>query len=426
MNVRKFLINIIEDAIAFLLIVGNYSMIERDNAIGISEIMLTCCVCALSILLPFFYGATIYIKKHYIGYLFAAMVLSIGMIAAPGANITLGLMKWMLPLLSFSICVMMIPDSRTIWLKFADIVYLLAVVSLFLYLFGSIFHFIQPTGTATYLYNFVYKRCDTYFRLLYEAQRIQNSSLLSIVRYRNCGIFIEAPMYNLVLCLAMVAEITFSQKPRKRVLAVLAVTILSTFSTTGLIFLVLIGFMYLLFLDAGNMIKVIKFFIIPFVFVASCYLAYYLIQSKTQSLAGANSYSIRTDHIVASLKMLMDRPLFGFGFGNSDAFYKYVGYEQGFSVGLPALLGRNGLLAFSIYIIPFINCIRVSVRKSRRDLFFLIGTFALFFMTASVYKTVFLFLVANQIFWKDGNAENYMMQEKNEKASQIIKWCAFR
>lgn len=402
----KLLINKIESLLEYLLLViiifGNYSMVERDTMYNISETTLSLVFCAICMLLMIIKLLQDFrkVKKANIYSVILILLISIGMVLIPRYNIDSGFFKWIIPIFACAVYFLTNKNTKIIWTKYVNVVLIFAIISLILYISGSMLHLISPTRVATFLYDQRYRTCNTYFGLQYESQAIQGTDFFSTV-YRNCGIFIESPMYNIILCIAFAAELSFRKKPRKIPLVILVITILSTYSTTGVLFLVFILVLRVITAGKGRQVQTLKILILPLGLLLMFYFALSLIEAKTKSLGGSISYSVRYDHIIACLKMWIDKPLFGHGYGNTDAFYNYTKYQQGLSVGLPALLGRNGLLIFLTYFVPFLKRIIYSFRKSRKQLYFWVGTFFCFFMTASIYKTIFIFLLCSQLLWNE-------------------------
>ncbi|MBR3268358.1 MAG: O-antigen ligase family protein [Oscillospiraceae bacterium] len=409
-----------EYLLVLIVIINNYTMFQRDVYYNFSESRL-CLVfsflCIGIVFLRCMSGAIRFNSK----YLLAIIMLtgfSFLTTIVPGGQFIPGTVKWSIPFMTCSFFCACHEDTKTLWARFANVMFIIASLSLFLFISGTILQIIPPTRSAKFLYDGDYVRANTYYNFQYEAQRVQGAGFFGI-QYRNCCFFIEAPMYNLMLCLAFAAEAGLRKKPRIVVLAVLAASILSTFSTTGILFLMAMIVLYLWNTGKAPIIRFLKIAMIPAAIGTAAYIAYYLIQTKQNTSAGGESFSVRLDHLVACLKMFIHRPLLGYGFGNSDAFYAYTKYKQGFSIGLPAFLGFTGLPLFLLYLLPFINRVITSLRNNRAELLFWIGTFICFFLTASVYKLIFLFLMCTQIMWKDDSSGKNVLYSKIQEALKI-------
>lgn len=401
LNIYKIIENVLGYSIVLVTIMGTYSMIERDQVYDISEILMTEILCLLCFLMSFFLLIKSYskISKKNIRVFIFTTLISVGCVLIPGVRISAGIIKWVVPIIAFSCLFMLYKNTKRIWRIFGNVMILLASVSLILYLSGTVLHIINPTRTAVYLYNDAYRSCATYFGIQYEAQSVQGLNVLNIA-YRNCGFFIEAPMFNILLCIAFAAELSFQDKPRSVALIILGVTIITTFSTTGILFLVLMAAIRIFIAGDAKKMHIVKILIVPILLLLLIYIFVITIENKTQTESGSGSYSVRMDHLIAFLKMWRDRPLFGYGFENTEDFYKYTQYKQGFSVGLPALLGRSGIFMFGIYILPWIKRVLYAVRFQKKELFFWIGTIFCLFMTAVTYKTIMILILCSQLFWK--------------------------
>ena len=381
--------------------VNNYTMIERDTFFHFPEfvqVLMFGFACASLILLNLLQGVS-QPKAAILAGASLIILISIENTVVPGSPFIQGLLKWFMPIAACSLLCLTVKDTKEIWLRFVNVVFLFAVAALVLYIFGSILHIIPPTRQVSFLYFKEYKRCKSYFNLFYESQEMQTGMLG--IAYRNTGIFIEAPMYNLVLCIAFAAEMSFSKVPRKIVLLVLGASILSTFTSTGIIFLLLMALIYIWNSGDSKLGKVLKVGIVPAAIVAVYIMIKSVLAEKLNSAAGSGSMSVRTDHLKASIQMFLHNPIIGYGFGNSEAFYQYTKIDQGLSIGLPALLGRNGLPIFLMYLVPFIARILDSLKREKKQLYFWVGTFFCFVVTASIYKLIFILLLCTQLLWTE-------------------------
>jgi len=396
-----------EYLLVFIVIINNYTMFERDTLYGISEsrmCFIFSMLCVGITVLYFIIRDLRFNVKNTSGIVLMTLFSFITTVV-PGGVFIPGIVKWVVPFFTFSFVCLCQKDTKDIWIKFADVVCAIAALSLILYISGTVLHLISPSRMARFLYDSRYARANTYFNFQYEAQHVQGDSFMGI-EYRNCCFFIEAPMYNLMLCIGFAAEAAFRDKPRRIVLAIIGVSILTTFSTTGILFLMLMFVIYLWNTGNTQIIKYLKLAMIPIAAIAVVVLAMKLIESKQESAAGGESFSVRLDHLIASVKMWIHNPILGYGFDNPDAFYRFAKYKQGFSVGLPAFLGRTGLPMFLLYLVPFILRVYNSMHRNRRELFFWAGTFLCFLLTASVYKLIFLFLICTQFIWNEDKNNN--------------------
>ena len=121
--------------------------------------------------------------------------------------------------------------------RFVDLLCLLSVVSLVFWYLGVIAKVIQPNMHIPISWgNFTY--ADGFFGVHYAFQ-LDTTFFPDAYIYRNSGIFAEAPMFNLWLDIALAIEIFLKPKASWLRIIILAVTVFTTLSVTGILFLVL-------------------------------------------------------------------------------------------------------------------------------------------------------------------------------------------
>lgn len=277
--------------------------------------------------------------------------------------------------------------SNGVLQAFSNIVFILAGISLVLYVFGPLLGIISPTGR--YAFHWAYNRsCNTYFNLLYESQNYGYS-----IFTRNCGIFAEAPMYNMVLCISLAYELFLSKKTSLLKQVVLSVAVISTLTTTGLICILLIGLLKYMLLLSGKRGFTIGKVVLPVVVVLVIIVALNLLEMKAGSTIGLNSTSTRSDHLSACLKAFFSHPFLGVGFNNEDAVLALSQYKVGISVGLAYLLATGGIFLILPYIVISVNIVKATLaRKDYGYLAFFITYLILFFLTAITYRPLMIFL----------------------------------
>lgn len=397
-NIINSIYSILEYVIVAATILLNYSMFMRDTKYNFPESLLFLAFIAACFAFAFLRLATTKVrvlKSQLIG-LFIVFVSSFLSVLVPGKNMILGIAQFTAP---FTMCALFFcfsDDTKRFWNKFVNIMTIMAAVSLILYASGTVLGIISPTGVASFRYDGAYKTCNTYFHIQYEAQGIQGGELFGI-RYRNTGFFIESPMYNVLLCFAMGAELSFRERARKAVVILLSITILTTIATTGIVFLIVIMIVRILISGGSRQVQTVKYMIFPLLALIAVYVMLMIVDSKQQSSSGSHSVSVRFDHAMAFLKMWLDKPLFGHGYRETETFYNYTNYDLGYSVGLPALLGKCGGVVFAVYLIPWIRNILQAFRKNKRELYFFVGTFPVLLLTAVVYQPIIFVIICFQL-----------------------------
>lgn len=217
----------------------------------------------------------------------------------------------------------------------------------------------------------------------------QTTHLGRLIVPRNTGIFTEAPMYSLVLVFSL-AYYEFINKNKKSnvIRIILLVTIITTFSTTGYLSVVII-YTLKLFLYFYTKIKSIKksqkiACLILAILSAICCVS--LLSYKLNTGSG----SIRMDDYKACYKTWIEHGvILGAGYGNEQAIKKNMGdfrkYDKGLSNSIMVVLAEGGIMLLIVYIAPFISTLAMSIRKKRTGIICFALIIMLLFCTTSFY-----------------------------------------
>lgn len=291
-------------------------------------------------------------------------------------------------------CLALQKNRQCVWDAYVNVIIVIAVISLFFYLFGTIFHLVPETGTTSISWGtWDTSSVRTFFNLYYESQSMKISDTIRIMR--NCGIFSEAPMYNFVLCVALNIELFLKQHSNQWKCAIIIVTILTTLSTTGILFLVLTGVLYFLEYAYQKGIIVAHKKLFGIVLIISLLAMFGVIWAKTFSPSGTGSMNVRTDHLLACIKTWIANPLHGCGYLNSEAVLSVAEYKQGLSVGLPYLLACGGIVLSLVLLFPYIvNIFGAIKNKNFKEVCFETLFLMLYFFTAITGQPLFLFFIA--------------------------------
>lgn len=276
--------------------------------------------------------------------------------------------------------------------KLADIVVVLAAVSLFCYVFGTCLGILPGARETTYFWASETRTCTTYFHLYYEAQ---TADIFGLHLVRNCGIFTEAPGFAVFLITALATEVFLRQKPRIWRLILLCVTVVTTYSTKALLLAVAVfGLHYLITTPRTILWRRFKLVVVPVVCVAVAAVAVVLLKDKMNT----DSFYIRLDDLFASLKAWRTSPLFGTGYYNDDSIIAQFAYERpnnGLSMGLPVLLAQGGLFLTALYVSTAVGCtLRLRGYARRQMASFFIVYFALMFVSNIPFSFLAMLLLA--------------------------------
>ena len=248
--------------------------------------------------------------------------------------------------------------------KLFDVVVALAVVSLYYWIFGVMLEIIRPNSYILISWG------STHYAMGYDGlhfvTQLDTTFFPDEYIYRNSGIFAEAPMFNLWLDMALAGELFLTTRTSKLRVTVLTVTILTTMSTTGILFLGLCLVIHILrnfrSMDRTGRLLVLLggSILLPALGVVSIYTM--TLKSDTQS------YMMRLSDYVAGVKLWWDYPVLGAGFANLQTLMKYVYSPEGimgFSNSLTAVLGTGGLWMTLPYYVTMFGMLSARVTGDR-------------------------------------------------------------
>ena len=264
---------------------------------------------------------------------------------------------------------------------YTDIMTILGIISLFFWIFGSALHIISPDTSVLSnwsSFNGFANNVPSYHNLYFEIQ--QNNGI-----FRNSSIFAEAPMASLHFSLAFTIETLFRIKDKRHYfrICILFLSVLSTFSSTGYIVLVLIMMYKVLF---SNIIGRLKPIIIIVLLVIGVTLVGYIFSLKLDTESG----SIRLDDYKAAFSAWKDKPLLGWGFSSTEIrnyMSLWRGYNLGFSSTGVDIMAHNGIYGIIPYIIFLLHGIKRNLNKKNMLFFILI---VLFLMLTTLFTNTFL------------------------------------
>lgn len=277
--------------------------------------------------------------------------------------------------------------------SYEKIILFICIVSLFFYLFGSILGYIRSTGFiyTSWTNSTEFKKVPTYYNIYYETQ------YLEFVFFRipkNSAIFTEAPMCSLHFSIALLIELFLKKEYKISKCIILAVGIISTFSSTGLILLVLaLTIKYILISPKMKIFKLIKIITIPIIIVIAILASEYILMDKLSSLSG----STRLDDFRAGWKAWSNSPLFGNGYNAS--LVKYMSSfrlnNTGFSNSPMLILAYGGIYMLS----PYIYCIIFGFWNNLKQKKYFYVCFVAFFVylftvTVVPYQALTMYILA--------------------------------
>lgn len=295
--------------------------------------------------------------------------------------------------------------------KFRNIMVVLAAVSLFFWLFGSIFHVIPVTGIhiSNWMGNLNETEVKSYFGVYYEMQHIHFLGRITIIR--NVMVFNEAPMAAICLGIALMIEKLYLKNDGKVGEKILIVAMITTFSTSGyLVMLAVLLYCFLAKKPKNQVVYILKIFSIPVLFGVAIFLGIAVLVDKMDSLSG----TIRMDDYVSGIRAWRMNPLVGDGMGSVKAMKAarplWRQNSEGFSSAIIMILVQGGLYIASAYVLIFLHSIR-NFMKRNRDMLMFLGLFLFFLVTTVVpynYLTVAILC--------------FMLSQAEAKSVQKLDW----
>ena len=276
--------------------------------------------------------------------------------------------------------------SKILLLKYSNIVKYLAFISLIYWLSGSVFHIVSPTFMIPSNWSGELCLIPSYHGLYFETQQ---ANLFNFSIQRNSGIFNEGPMYNMILCTALLIELFVRERVSKWSVFLLVVTILTTFTTTGQIFLLL-----LLFFSIYKKYKKKRFIILcisPFVILALSFALETLMKDKEENAHA--SYNARKADIEACIRVGVENPILGVSLYHQR---KGINDDYGFSNSLFTIFAHGGVYTLLLYIgaLLFIPWRAYTRREYRGISLMLLFYFFLFTITISNYRYLTFFMIS--------------------------------
>lgn len=274
-------------------------------------------------------------------------------------------------------------------LKFSNIVVIEASISIFFWIFGTNLGMISPTMYVPNNWGFLNRLIPSYYNIYFETQEVA-------LGIRNSGIFNEGPMHNMILCIALSIECFMREKIRYVIVCIFVVAILSTQTTTGILFLAILPIVLYIFLKR----KKINFFSIvlaPFLIVLFLNFSTYIIDDKREYEGGNISVESRSYDIERCIEVGMENPILGVGLFRKSLERSYVRSKSqyGGSNSIFKAFAHGGAYTFTLYVVLFLFVpLYYYIRKQKNNwppvvlLFFIV-----FAITSSLYKILTFFFL---------------------------------
>lgn len=281
---------------------------------------------------------------------------------------------------------------------FSNVVLIIAIISLFFWVFGSLLNILPGRHLTTYWWADQNRITYTYFHLYYE-NPIQNRDSLIV---KNLGVFAEGPGYSSFLLYALLIEFGIKNTEKNKAnnrwkIIVMTIALLSSFSTKGIIAVMLIYFLdYMTGRNKKKSSVRIKIIIGGILLILLIIAVRIILVDKMDT----GSWIYRTDDLQAEFKAWMNHPLFGNGYDNVDSIVQYHKVwrdNQGLSMGIPIILAYGGIVFLGFYIYAIINSYKGIFFTNNRKVWIITIALLLYnlVISNSGYSDIYIFLLAS-------------------------------
>lgn len=302
----------------------------------------------------------------------------------------------------------------SLFIRYSNVMIIIAVLSLVMWGLCSMLKIIPATALFPYEWSPNKNYIPTYWGIYFETQAI---APFGDIIWRNTGIFNEGPMFNMALCTAFIIEYFIRSSKSKPRLWILAVTIFTTFTTTGQLFL--IGMIIWSMIDKiGRKYQILLLFIFP-LFLYIGYIAAEILLVNKMETGGESSMEARTDDIEWCLEAGMEHPILGVGLILREGESLWNGMTLGRSNSLFTVFARGGLYTMTLYIGSLLLIPYLYYRKYKNPKWFY--TMACFFLIFTITISFSKYLTFLFMAWGLSNIDLKRWKTIEESPSQQHK-----
>lgn len=307
-------------------------------------------------------------------------------------------LQLVLSVIAISMIVFGTKDISGVLQYYRRTIIIIAAISLFFWIFGSMLSYLQPSGEIYSVWTGEgdHVLVKNYYYLYFQ---LQMSNIKHIDAVRNIAFFCEAPMAALHFSVAFLIEMFFRKRPSKINIALLVIATISTISITGYLVL-MAGFSakYLLSKPKQKLIHAIKVISIPVAIGLVVCVVLYLYNLKADTGSG---YA-RLNDFAVGYQVWKKHFLFGVGYGNYDEIKNMMplwrSSNTGFSNSIMLVVDYGGLYFGVAYLFSIVKGMIGAVKyKKYNNLSFLLIFTCIFIVTNIPFVYLTLFIVLAQL-----------------------------
>lgn len=243
--------------------------------------------------------------------------------------------------------------------RYVSVISVIAVISFVFWIFGSILGVLRPNGVLPYTWGSMQRSANSYFDIYFETQIEQ--TLFKV--WRNTAFFTEAPKYGLTLTIGFLLNHILVKN--KKIAVILFATIVSTFSFTAVIAVVMlysVEYSLGVFRDVLSKRAKVRTIIWPILAIIVIIAVSFFMGEKIDSSSGVG----RIGDFVICFGVGMMHPIFGWGFLDNEylnvvlhsaRLASGVGNTMGLSNSISQIFVDGGLFFILFYIRPIISLI---------------------------------------------------------------------
>ena len=268
----------------------------------------------------------------------------------------------------------------SLFFRYSNTMVVLAAVSIIMWLLCSILQIIPMTGMYPYNWGDKALFVPSYYNIYFETQGL---NLFGEWTRRNDGIFNEGPMHNMALCVALIIEYFLRNKRSKKKITILVITIFTSFTTTGQMFLIALLAWHLLNSTVINRYRFLIIISLPVLIYGVYTLADISMKFKEEA-SGDYSVNARTADIENCIDAGFANPILGVGIIQKDDITLWKGQKLGQSNSLFAVFACGGVYMLLLYLGSLLVMPIIYFKKFRYRNWLLAMIFFLFLFTITV------------------------------------------
>lgn len=240
---------------------------------------------------------------------------------------------------------------------------------------------------------------------------------------KNLGIFVEPPMYGLMLGIALYVELFLKKKTNLLIVFVFLVTLGTSQATVAI--LVAIAGMFFKFMEMIEGRKYAKLLAV-IVIVGAIAAGTGALAFKLSSVSGG-SIKTHLDDFAAALKCWTHYPILGCGYNFEDPIVEFMSDFRKDNLGLSnsgaVVLAEGGIVLWTYYVLPFVIMLSGFFKKNKKLAYWAAGTFA--FWIAVIFHTRLMIFVLLSMGYSfvDINCERDKETKKYKFAFSINRPC---